>query len=172
MRYVARGLGVVGSRMLSLPVTDDERPRLMALGSCLRAAREEAGWTRAQLADATGLNRKTIWRIEWGARRTRFRTLAAIAQLISDSPEELVSELIELSGSAIAAESPYVDRIERRRLRRVRRIEVLAQRRANAVERAALEARWEARTESHLRFRATMRLIDMSFRELERFGYL
>jgi hypothetical protein len=92
--------------------------------------------------------------------------------VISDSPEELISELIELGGSAIAAESPHVDRIERRRLRRVRRSDLLAQRRAYALERSTLEARWAARTESHLRFRATMRLIDVSFRELRRIGYL
>jgi transcriptional regulator with XRE-family HTH domain len=127
--------------LLSRPVTVDERPCLLALGGRLKAAREGAGWTRAQLADATGLNRKTIWRIEVGARRTRVRTLSVIAAVITDSPEELVSELIELGGSAIAAESPYVDRIERRRLRRVRRIEVLAKRESYALERAALEAR-------------------------------
>jgi len=49
---------------------------------------------------------------------------------------------------------------------------VLAQREAYVLERAALEARWAARTESHLRFRAAMRLIDVSFRELRRIGYL
>jgi hypothetical protein len=50
-------------------------------------------------------------------------------------------------------------------------IKVIAKREAYALERAALEARWAARTESHLRFRATMRLIDLSFRELKRIGY-
>lgn len=162
----------LGSRLLSVPVTVDERPRLMALGRRLKAAREDAGWTRAQLADATGLNRKTIWRIEVGARRTRVRTLAVIAEMITDCPEGLVSELTELGGSAIAPESPYVDRIERRRLRRVRRVEVHAQREAYATERAAVEARWAAQTASHLRFRATMRLIDWSFRQLRRLDYL
>jgi transcriptional regulator with XRE-family HTH domain len=159
------------AQLLSAPVTVDEHPRLMVLGRRLKVAREDAGWTRAQLADATGLNRKTIWRIEVGARRTRVRTLALMAQLIVDSPEELVRELIELGGSAIAPESPYVDRIERRRLRRVRRIKVMATREAYAVERAAMETRWAARTESHLRFRAAMQLIDLSFRELKRIGY-
>ena len=55
---------------------------------------------------------------------------------------------------------------------RVRRIEMLAQRDAYAMERAALGVRWAARTESHLRFRATLQLLDLSFRELKRIGYL
>jgi transcriptional regulator with XRE-family HTH domain len=158
--------------LLSEPVTIDERSRLVTLGQRLMAARNDAGWTRAQLAAAVGMNRKSVWRMKVGTRRTRVRSLAVIAQVISDSPEELVRELIELGGSAIAPESPYVERIERRRLRRVRRIEVLAHRDAYIAERAALEARWAARTDSHLRFRATMRLIDLSFRELKRIGYL
>ena len=92
----------MSSRSLSAPITDAERPRLMAIGRRLKAAREGAGWTRAELADATGLNRKTLWRIEVGTRRTRARTLAAIANVISDSPEKLVSEFTELRGSALA----------------------------------------------------------------------
>ena len=73
----------MGSRLLSVPVTADERPYVMALGRRLKAVREDAGWTRAQLADATGLNRKTIWRIEVGARRARVRTLAVALPLPS-----------------------------------------------------------------------------------------
>ena len=167
-----RGPDLVSRPLLGERINEVERPGLEALGQRLQAAREDAGLTRAKLADAVGMNRKSIWRIEVGARRTRVRTLAAMAQVIGGSPEELVGELIELGGSAIAPESLYVDRIERRRLRRARRIEVLAQREAYVLERAALEARWAARTESHLRFRAAMRLIDVSFRELRRIGHL
>jgi transcriptional regulator with XRE-family HTH domain len=158
--------------LLSAPINDGELTYLLALGQRLRAAREDAGWTRAQVADATGLNRKTVWRIEVGARRTRVRTLAVMAECITDSPEELVSELTELGGSSIAPESQYVDRVERRRLRRLRRIEVLAEREAYALERAALEARWAARRESHFRFREAMGMIDVSFTLLRRLGHL
>jgi hypothetical protein len=95
-----------------------------------------------------------------------------MAECITDSPEELVSELTELGGSSIAPESQYVDRVERRRLRRLRRIEVLAEREAYALERAALEARWAARRESHFRFREAMGMIDVSFTLLRRLGHL
>jgi transcriptional regulator with XRE-family HTH domain len=167
-----RGPELLSRPLLSEPINEVARPSLKALGRRLQAAREGAGWTRAEVADAIGMNRKSIWRIEVGARRTRVRTLAVIAQVISDSPDELVSQLTALGGSAIAHESRYVDRIETRRLRRVRRIEVLAQRDAYARERAAIEAEWAARTESHLRFRAAMQLFERSFRELQRIGYL
>ena len=156
----------------SAPITERERPYLVALGTRLHAAREAAGVSRAELADRTGLNAKTIWRIEAGTRRTRKRTLRIIASEITDPGEDLAQQLINIGGPAIALESPFVERIERRRARRLRRIQVLAEREEYAAERAALEATWAERTASHLRFRAAMRLIDTSLLQLRRLRML
>jgi hypothetical protein len=61
----------------------------------------------------------TIQRIEAGARRTRRSTLDRIAEALGDP--QLAGVLAELAGPALAPESPYAERIARRRVRRHRR---------------------------------------------------
>ena len=158
--------------LLSPQITSDERPYLCRLGARLREVREEVGLSRAAVADRTGLNLKTLYRIEIGARRTRQRTLSVIAEVLVDQPGDLVHELMRLGGPAIAHESSWAERIETRRLKRLRRIQVLEAREVYAAERAALEARWPERTATHLQFRAAMRTVDMAFRVLRRLGEL
>jgi transcriptional regulator with XRE-family HTH domain len=142
------------------------------LGSRLRAKRCDAGLSRLAVARLTGLNPKTIYRIEAGERRTRARAIAIMATAISDDADRLTRELIAAAGPALAEESKYLDRVEGRRIRRVRRGELLEQRAVYAAERAELEAEWAARTERHLAFRANLRLFDIAFRALRRLGAL
>jgi transcriptional regulator with XRE-family HTH domain len=98
---------------------------VLGLGAAVRGARERCGISRRSLADATGLNARTIARIERGERRTRSRTLRIIAEVLSDDPYGLVNRLISVAGPALAPESQYAEKIEARRLKRRRRIDVL-----------------------------------------------
>ena len=84
----------------------------------------------------------------------------------------LADELVALCGPALAPESSYVERVEARRVRRLRRTKVLQARELYAAQRAAIEAEWAARRASHLRFRAALRLFESSFRALRRLGHL
>ena len=158
--------------LLSPPLRESEIQHLEQLGTRLRTARAIAGVSRSGLARATGLNPKTIYRIESGTRRTRARTIRILAAVLSDDPDALTKELIETAGPALAAESRFIDRVESRRLRRVRRTEAIDARAEYAAERADLELEWAMRAERHAAFRANMQLIDLSFRMLRRLGAL
>jgi transcriptional regulator with XRE-family HTH domain len=68
------------------------------------------------LAEASELSTSGIARIETGTRRTRPSTLDRIAVALGDP--ELAKELAQLAGPARAPESPYAERIARRRARR------------------------------------------------------
>ena len=50
---------------------DWERPLLRALGAELKQARLRAGMTRRELADAMGMHRESVRRMELGAMRPR-----------------------------------------------------------------------------------------------------
>lgn len=154
------------------PLTDFERPFLQRMGRRLRKVREDAGYARRELSDPTALNPQTIYRIELGLRRTRRSTLRVLAEVLVDHPEALTAELVDLAGPALAAESPYAERIARRRSRRLRRIEVLAEREQYWQSRATLEAEWRRRADAHAAFRANMRSSDLAFRMLKRLGAL
>ena len=111
------------------PVEECETPHLLALGSALRSLRGHAGLSQAAVADLTGMNLRSISRIEAGQRRTRRSTLARIlAALLNEDPnlgdiDHLLDGLIRRAGPALAAESAYQERIEARRARRERRKE-------------------------------------------------
>lgn len=157
--------------LISRPITPEEEIHLASLGRRIKQLRIRAGMTRLDVSVETGLNPQTIYRIERGLRRTRQRTLRVITSAISDQPDALAVELVKLAGPALAPESAWAGRIEQRRLRRIRRHEVLQQREEYRVERDAQEAEWRRRTESHLEFRAAIRFFSRSFDWLYKRGY-
>jgi transcriptional regulator with XRE-family HTH domain len=98
------------------PIRPDEITHSEALGRRLRDARCARGLTQAKLAEANELSESTIQRIEAGSRRTRHSTLERITLALGDPA--LADELARLAGAALAPESPYAERIARRRERR------------------------------------------------------
>jgi hypothetical protein len=84
----------------------------------------------------------TVERIEAATRRTRGSTLARVAGALSQaepslgSPQAIAARLVGRAGCALAAESPYAERIARRRARRARRAESLAERADRDAQRA------------------------------------
>jgi transcriptional regulator with XRE-family HTH domain len=62
------------------------------IGTALRAARAQRGWTRDQLADRAGVSVAAIAQIESGRRRdVRLSTLTALATALDVSLDELVT---------------------------------------------------------------------------------
>jgi transcriptional regulator with XRE-family HTH domain len=115
--------------MTRRPIEDYERPHLAELGTALRTLRQHAGLSRAVLADRTGMNQRSISRIESGERRTRRSTLTRLLTCLVNEDEtlgemdHLLDGLVRRAGPALAAESPYQGRIDARRLRREKRKE-------------------------------------------------
>jgi transcriptional regulator with XRE-family HTH domain len=115
--------------MTRQPIEEYEKPHLAELGAALRSLRQHAGLTQAVLADRTGMHPRSIGRIEAGERRTRLSTLTRLltALLNEDGTlgemDYLLDGLVRRAGPALAAESPYRDRIEARRERRDKRKE-------------------------------------------------
>ena len=60
------------------------------MGSRLRDLRKQAGMTQQQLADAAGIARVTLVRIENGSYSPRFRTLDALAQALNQPVTHLL----------------------------------------------------------------------------------
>jgi transcriptional regulator with XRE-family HTH domain len=158
--------GQVRAMLLSRPISPAERSHLLALGAHVESLRKSAALTRSEVAVQTGLNSQSIYRIERGLRRTRRRTLRIIVAVVADDPEDALDCLVKLAGPALAEESQFVDRIERRRLRRVRRHQVLLERERYEAARERVLAEWERRSTQHLEIRSWMRMIDRSFRWL------
>jgi transcriptional regulator with XRE-family HTH domain len=119
------------------PIEDAEIPYVEAVGECVKHARLSQVITQAELGKAAQVSTSTIQRIEAGTRRTRRSTLDRISLAVGDPA--LTDELVGLAGAALAPESPYAERIARRRSRR---IEKKRRRRAHAEreERRAREA--------------------------------
>lgn len=115
--------------MMWREIEDFERPYLLALGSALRSLRRHAGLTQAAVAEFTGMNLRSIGRIEAGHRRTRRSTLTRILNvLLNEDPslgdlDQLLEGLIRRAGPALAPESAYEERVEATRRRRERRKE-------------------------------------------------
>jgi transcriptional regulator with XRE-family HTH domain len=128
--------------LISRAITDDEVPHLLRMGARLEQLRMAAGMSRRAVADATGMNPQSIFRIERGLRRTRRRTLYLLAGAVSEDAEAAAAELVRLAGPALAPESPWVHRIERRRQRRLRKLQVQRQREEYQARRAAQLAHW------------------------------
>ena len=99
------------------PIPGAEVPQLEALGARVRQLREAAGLSRRKLADQAAVDKSTIERIEKGIRRTRRSTLERIvAGLVAEVEQPVVlEELVALAGPALAPESAYRDRVDRRR---------------------------------------------------------
>lgn len=118
---------------LRRPIEPAELPFLNALGDRLKELRTTAGLSQEQLAYRVPLSPQGFTNIEKARRRTRESTLARIVDaLLREAPqvgpkERLLAELVSLAGPALAPESPYRDRIERRRSRRQRRMAQLAE---------------------------------------------
>jgi hypothetical protein len=78
-----------------------------------------------------GVKACTIYSIEGGRHRTRASTIRRLVHVLVDADpaigdvDQLTAELVALAGPALAAESQYAERIERRRDRRVRRMRQL-----------------------------------------------
>jgi hypothetical protein len=105
------------------PITDDEIPHLEKLGSELRRLRESHGMSRPVVARGAQVSSTTIALIEWACRRTRPSTLRRIVDVLVPDPAKaaaIVEHLLELGGPAVAPESQWANRLDRRRARRVR----------------------------------------------------
>jgi transcriptional regulator with XRE-family HTH domain len=115
--------------MTRRPIEEYEKPHLAELGTALRTLRQHAGLSQAVLADHTGMNPRSISRIESGERRTRRSTLTRLLTALLNEDETLgeldylLDGLVRRAGPALAAESPYQERVEARRLRREERKE-------------------------------------------------
>ena len=102
-------------------------PHLENLGQVLRHHRKASSLTQAQLGAAAELSVQSISLLELGNRRTRRSTLRRIARAIAgthpnvSTEDELTEQLVEAAGEALAPESGYRDRVDRRRKRRAKR---------------------------------------------------
>ena len=102
-------------------------PHLERLGQLLRQQRKTASLTQRELGNAAELSLGAICQIELGDRRTRRSTLRRIARAIvgarpnTPTEDELTEQLAEAAGAALAPESGYRARIDRRRKRRAKR---------------------------------------------------
>ncbi len=109
------------------PIKPEEVPDLERLGKLLRDFRHAAGLTQLEVQWLSRTSRVQIARIEAGTRRTRASTLhriAAALALVDPSlgrAETLSTRLRKAAGQAIAPESQYRARVDRRRGRRARK---------------------------------------------------
>jgi transcriptional regulator with XRE-family HTH domain len=110
-------------------VSEAESERLVAMGAELRRLRQTAGLSLAEVAWAAEVSVQTVWRVETGRRRTRRSTLRRFLDpIVTEAPklgdlDALLEHLCLVGGDAVAEESIYRDRLERRRKRRSRRRE-------------------------------------------------
>ena len=121
-------------RRLRRPIELDEVPDLVRLADELRSLREAALLSRTELAALASVSAETIKGIELAKARTRRSTLDRLSHaLVHAQPqlgaaEALLARLVAAAGPALAAESKYSDRVESRRLRRVRKGRYLTRR--------------------------------------------
>jgi transcriptional regulator with XRE-family HTH domain len=109
------------------PIEAWEEPHLERLGQLLRQQRNAASLTQRELGNASELSLGMICQIEFGDRRTRYSTLARIAKALAlvhpaiKDPKKIHESLVEAAGPALATESRFRDRVDRRRRRRANR---------------------------------------------------
>ena len=92
------------------PIEYWEREYLKQLGRRLKEMRLERGLLQRAVATDAQLNVASLRRIELGNRRTRRSTLQRIVDALGVPRNErttVVSELVELAGPALAAESEF-----------------------------------------------------------------
>lgn len=104
------------------PLEDREVPLLAALGSELRALRQQAQLTQAVPAWRAQIGERSLRRIEAGHRRTRTSTLRRLLFGFGlPDADECLTRLLLLAGQVVAPESEHAERIDERRQRRHRK---------------------------------------------------
>lgn len=125
------------------PLSDEERRALAAMGATLREAREEAKFSRPELARASGVSRSHIAVLEAGERRTRHSTLRRLVEAMYDGAvaDELLADLVDVAGPAIVPERrPVSPSRTRRRMSSVRREREQVMAALRFAERAGMDA--------------------------------
>lgn len=101
------------------PLNIYERETAEALGQLLVQRRRDAGRSQVEVAWASGMNVRSLRRLERGDRRARRSTLERLAAAIAPDDAGIVGALVEAAGDSLAAESLFRERIESRRQRRL-----------------------------------------------------
>lgn len=76
--------------MVRMSVKQDADQRLVRLGNGIRALREELGLSQEALADAAGIDRSHMSRIERGKRNVSFLNICRIAEALDRKPSDLL----------------------------------------------------------------------------------
>jgi transcriptional regulator with XRE-family HTH domain len=150
--------------LISRPISVNEHSHLLQMGALLEQLRKAADMSRRDVAEATGMNPQSIYRIERGLRRTRRRTLRLLAEAVAHDRDAAAAELVRLAGPALAPESPWVERIERRRARRLRRVQAQRERREYQARRAAQLAQWHRSRVRRSELASVSRALERLFR--------
>ena len=121
MRSVEQGAS--GTRR---PIEPAELPDLWRLGEEIRKARTSTGLSVAECARRAQISGPYLWRLEHGQRRPRRGTLRRLAEAIASgrpcgSAAELPERFVAAAADRLATESAHRERLERRRMRRLRR---------------------------------------------------
>lgn len=107
------------------PLTPEEYAGAEALGGYIRELRFAGGLSVPRAARASDMSENGWWRIENATRRTRHSTVERIAKglgaVLGIDPNEVYAELVKRADNALAPESEYRERVERRRAERIRR---------------------------------------------------
>lgn len=74
-------------------MTNDNQKQIQLFGKSVSKARKQQGLTQEQLAEATGLGRRTIQHIEKGERWPKLETLLLISRKLKVKPEEFFKDL-------------------------------------------------------------------------------
>jgi transcriptional regulator with XRE-family HTH domain len=70
----------------------DTKAQLLALGEAVRRLRKAANLSQEALADASGVDRSHMGKIERGERNVTFLNIARIASALHASPSDLLRE--------------------------------------------------------------------------------
>ncbi|RYG58238.1 MAG: XRE family transcriptional regulator [Alphaproteobacteria bacterium] len=76
--------------MARISVKQDDEGRLVQLGAGVRAIRESAGLSQEALADAAGIDRSHMSRIERGRRNVSFLNVCRIADALGCKPSDIL----------------------------------------------------------------------------------
>jgi transcriptional regulator with XRE-family HTH domain len=118
------------------PIEPHETPHLERLGRTLRRLRLQAGLSQRAFGELAELSCAHVSFLEGGIARTRRSTLGRIASALAGAlpllgdADALADALALEAGPALAAESIYCERVEKRRVSRWKR----KRRRADAAE--------------------------------------
>lgn len=76
--------------MARISVKQDADGRLERLGAGIRAVREKTGLSQEALADAAGIDRSHMSRIERGKRNVSFLNVCRIAEALACKPSDIL----------------------------------------------------------------------------------